>query len=154
MDNSFLKLSVSDKILYTALYKKSLYEFVKDFWTCCDPSKFIDGNLIQFYCEVFEYTVRDWIGYKDPMPTIPPEYLNWNIIDVRQDKRNLCLTVPPRHTKTMIFSVMGPVWLWLRYPIKAVSVSHTFGLSKDINSKRQKLIKSEKFQFFSARSLR
>ena len=39
------------KLLYKELFSRSFYEFVKYFWNCADPSKFVDGNLIQFYCE-------------------------------------------------------------------------------------------------------
>lgn len=137
-----------EKILYKELYKKSLYDFVKDFWQYTDPSKLVDGALIQFYCESFQYFCRDWVGYEKIDIEIPEEYNNYNIIDVRQNKRNLCLNVPPRHSKSMIFNVMGPVWLWVSNPVKAASISHTFDLAKDMNSKRQLLINSEKFKFF------
>ena len=40
------------KLLYKELFSRSFYEFVKYFWNCADPSKFVDGNLIQFYCEI------------------------------------------------------------------------------------------------------
>lgn len=134
------------KMLYRELYKKSFYDFVKDFWSTADPSKFVDGKLIKCYCEIFQYMCRGWVGYKDIDITLPEASDNVDIIDVRQDKHNLCLMVPPRHTKSMIFNVFGPVWLWLSHPIKAVSVSHTGGLAGQMNSKRHMIINSEKFQ--------
>lgn len=137
-----------EKILYKELYKKSLYEFVKDFWECADPSKLVDGALIQFYCEVFQYFCRDWIGYDKINIEIPEEFNDYEIIDVRQGKKNLCLNVPPRHSKSMIFNVLGPVWLWISEPVKAASISHTFDLAKDMNSKRQLLINSDKFKYY------
>ena len=137
-----------EKILYKELYKKSLYEFVKDFWECADPSKLVDGALIQFYCEVFQYFCQDWIGYDKINIEIPEEFNDYEIIDVRQGKKNLCLNVPPRHSKSMIFNVLGPVWLWISEPVKAASISHTFDLAKDMNSKRQLLINSDKFKYY------
>ena len=47
--------------LYKNLYKKSFYEFVKAFWECADPNKFVDGKLIQFYCEIFQYMCRGFL---------------------------------------------------------------------------------------------
>ena len=47
----------------------------------------------------------------------------------------------------MIFNVLGPVWLWTHYPTLAASVSHTGGLASKMNTKRQKVIKSELFEF-------
>lgn len=136
------------KLLKKTLYKKSFYDFVKDFWNTADPSKFVDGKLIKFYCEVFQYFCRQWIGYDEVKINLPKKEKNIEIIDVRQNKNNLCLMVPPRHTKSMIFNVFGPVWLWLSYPIKAVSISHTGSLANQMNSKRYAIINSEKFKYY------
>ena len=134
------------RLLYRELYKKSLYEFVKAFWSEADPSKFIDGKLVQFYCECFQYFCKDWVGYNPVSIKSPLKTDDCDIIDVRQNKRNLNLNVPPRHSKSMIFNVLGPVWLWISYPVKAVSVSHTAGLSSDMNMKRQKILNSNLFR--------
>lgn len=136
------------RILYRELYRKSFYDFVKEFWNTADPSKFIDGKLIKCYCEIFQYMCREWVGYDEVDIAVPKANEDIEIIDVRQGKHNLCLMVPPRHTKSMIFNVFGPVWLWLSHPIKAVSISHTGGLAGQMNSKRYAIINSEKFKFF------
>lgn len=136
------------KLLYREMYRKSLYDFVKDFWNTCDPSKFVEGKLIKYYCEVFQYFCRKWIGYEEENIVLPEKKDDEIIVDIRQGKQNLCLNVPPRHTKSMIFNVFGPVWLWLSAPIKAVSISHTGGLAAEMNSKRYMIINSEKFKFF------
>lgn len=136
------------RLLYRELYRKSFYEFVKAFWNTADPSKFIDSKLIQCYCEIFQYMCRDWVGYTEKKIDLPVMKDDDVLIDVRQNKKNLCLMVPPRHTKSMIFNVFGPVWLWLSYPIKAVSISHTGALAGQMNSKRYAIINSEKFKMF------
>ena len=136
------------RLLYRELYRKSFYEFVKAFWNTADPSKFIDSKLIQCYCEIFQYMCRGWVGYEEIDIKVPAKTDELEIIDIRQNKKNLCLMVPPRHTKSMIFNVFGPVWLWLSYPIKAVSISHTGSLAGQMNSKRYSIINSEKFQKF------
>lgn len=133
-----------ERILHRQLYRKSFYDFVKDFWNTADPSKFIDGKIVQFYCEVFQYMCRRWVGYEEI--EVDTSQLSGTIIDVRQDKNNICIMVPPRHSKSMVFNVMGPVWLWLSYPIKAVSISHTGGLASSMNSKRHKIINSKEFK--------
>ena len=141
-------MSELERLLYRELYKKSFYDFVKDFWDCCEPAKFIDGKLIQIYCEIFQYMCRDWIGYDEVDIKLPERTEETEIIDVRQGRRNLCLEVPPRHTKSLIFNVFGATWLWLSYPIKAVSISHTGGLAAQMNAKRYAIINSEKFRYF------
>lgn len=134
------------KSIYRQLYKKSLYDFVKDFWDTADPSKFIDGPLVQFYCEIFQYKCKKWTGFKDIKIDLPKFDKDVDVIDVRSDKNKLNINVPPRHTKSKIFNVFGPVWLWLNYPIKAVSVSHTGDLATKMNEQRKAIIDSEKFQ--------
>lgn len=136
------------RLLYKELYRKSFYEFVKAFWETCDPSKFVDGKLIQFYCECFQYKCKLWIGYEDVDIKLPTLEEGDEIIDVRTDKMNVNINVPPRHTKSMIFNVLGPVWLWTNFPIKAASVSHTNGLASSMNAKRIKILNSEKFRYF------
>ena len=53
------------KLLYKELFRKSFYDFVKAFWKTADPSNFVDGKLIRFYCETFQYMCRQWVGYKE-----------------------------------------------------------------------------------------
>lgn len=134
-------------LLYKQLYRKSFYEFVKDFWSCVDPAKYVDGNLIKFYCEIFQYMCKPWVGYKEiDVDFKVPEGEDADVIDIRSDKRNINISMPPRHCKSMIFNVFGPVWLWTLYPVKCVSVSHTEGLAVNMNLKRKMLINSERFK--------
>lgn len=137
-----------ERLLRRELYRKSLYEFVKAFWSTADPAKFVDGILVQFYCETFQYMCRNWTDYIAVDIAIPDFSEDVDIIDVRQNKQNININVPPRHTKSMIFNVLGPVWLWVNYPIKCASVSHTTGLAGEMNGKRIKVLNSEKFKFF------
>lgn len=138
-------MNVLEKALYRVLYKKDFYSFVKAFWNEADPSKFVDGWLIQYYCEIFQYMCRAWVGY-DTVEINVPNFEDCDVLDIRQNKQNLCLMVPPRHTKSMIFNVFAPVWLWLSAPIKVASVSHTSGLSTQMNVKRHRIINSNKFK--------
>ena len=136
------------KLLYRELYRKSCYEFVKAFWSEADPAPFIDGKLVQFYCEAFQYKCRPWIPCEIVDVKLPNLKEDDVVIDVRENKQNLNINVPPRHSKSMIFNVLGPVWLWINAPIKAASVSHTGSLAGQMNKKRMRVINSEKFKFF------
>ena len=134
------------RLLYRELYKKSFYEFVKGFWSEVDPSSFIDGKLIQFYCETFQYMCKQWVPYEEIHFTLPNFKKDVNVVDVRSTKHNININVPPRHSKSIIFNVMGPVWLWIHHPVKAVSISHTEGLAGRMNTARKKIINSTKFK--------
>lgn len=135
------------KALKRELYKRSFYDFVKDYWHIADvPYKFIDGKVVQFFCETFQYFCRRWVGYTPVNIDVPKASETIDVIDVREDKRNININIPPRHSKSMIFNVLGPTWLWIFYPITAVTVSHNTSLAGDANSKRARLIHSDEFQ--------
>ena len=146
MNSQMLQQQRLQRILHKQLYKKSFYEFLKAFWPAFEPVEFIDGKLIKFYCEVFQYFCKPWIGYKEIKINVPDASDELDVIDVRGDKQNLCLNVPPRHTKSDIFNVAGPTWLFTNQPVKVASISHTSGLAKQMNAKRKAIINSELYQ--------
>ena len=131
-----------ERLLRRELYKRSFYEFVKAFWNVVDTNKFVDGWLIEFYCETFQYSCRHWCPYEKIKIKLPKNINEEevDIIDVREDKNKYNINVPPRHTKSIIFNIMGPVWAQLYKPLKAASVSHTGGLASRMNTKRQKIL--------------
>lgn len=135
-----------EQLLKKELYRKSFYDFVKEFWHTCDPAKFIDGKLVQFYCEIFQYFCKPWVGYNEIKINVPEASDDVAVIDVRGNRHNLCLNVPPRHSKSMIFNALGPTWTWLSAPTKAASISHTSGLARQMNAKRKAIINSDEFQ--------
>ena len=133
------------KQLYRTLYRKSFYDFVKDFWQYADPSKFIDGSLIQFYCEVFQYKCKPWIGYEEIQIDVPKMSNDIDVIDVRTNKSRLNINMPPRHSKSKIFNVLAGAWIETILPIKLASISHTGGLATKMNTERKNIINSERY---------
>lgn len=133
------------KQLYRTLYKKSFYDFVKDFWQYADPSKFIDGSLIQFYCEVFQYKCKPWIGYEEIEIDVPKMTDEIDVIDIRTNKSRLNINMPPRHSKSKIFNVLAGAWIETILPIKLASISHTGGLATKMNTERKNIINSERY---------
>lgn len=137
-----------EKTLRRTLYRKSFYDFAKEFWNEADPQPLVDGHIVQFFCETFQYMCRGWVGYDEIDIDLPEQTDDVTIIDVRQNKRNLCINIPPRHSKSMIFNVLAGVWIWTNAPIKLASVSHTGGLAGVMNSKRKAILNSDKFKYF------
>lgn len=136
-----------EKLLFRTLYRKSFYEFYKGFWKQIDPHQYIDGDIVRFFCEVFQFMCRKWVGYNKPFVDTSYFSKDAEVVDIRDStKDRLCLNMPPRHSKSKIFNVAGPTWLWSQYPIKAVSISHTFDLAKTMNEGRWSIINSQKFK--------
>lgn len=136
-----------ERLLYKTLYKKSFYEFYKAFWKSCDPHDFIDGDLVQFLCETFQFMCKKWIGYEKPDVDLSDISEDMEVIDFRNSNQDrMSISMPPRHSKSMIFNVMGATWLWTYHPISAVSISHTFGLAKKMNEGRYAIINSQRYK--------
>ena len=146
----FKNLSELQRLLYRELYKKSFYEFVKEFWNEADPQPYIDGLLVEFYCEFFQYLCRDFLNYDLNISDVKAPEVNDKtaVIDVRQGKRLGNINIPPRHSKSMVLNVLAGCWVWINCPAKMASISHTRGLAGQMNKKRQNVINSEKFKFF------
>lgn len=150
LEQDFTKLNAKQRLYYKILFQKDFYSFAKYFWCEADPAKFIDGFLIQFYCEFFQYMCRHWVPYNglEEELDLPEPDTNKVIIDVRQNKSNACINMPPRHTKSTILNVLAGVWIIINCPIKVASISHTGDLAGKMNSKRQAIMNSERFRFF------
>lgn len=148
MIKNYKELSELERKLYRELFKKDAYSFCCEFWSEIDSHPLKTGKLIKYFCEVFQYSCRYWVDYKEVKVKIPKVKENEELIDVREDKHLLSVSCPPRHGKSNIFNILLPCWLFINAPIKVASVSHTQGLAGTMNSKRQKLLNSEKFKFF------
>lgn len=103
--------------------KRSLYEFVKEFWEVLEPGRqFKDNWHIQAICEHLE------------------------AVTARKIKR-LIINIPPRHMKSLICSVFWPVWVWIKDPShRWLCTSYAQNLSTRDSIKCRRLIQSDKFQ--------
>ena len=148
MIKDWRKLSELERLLYRELFKKDCFSFCCEFWSEIDPHPLKIGKLTKFFCETFQYMSRFWVPYNPINIELPKKKKGEEIIDVRQDKHLLSISVPPRHGKSNFFNILCPVWLFINNPIGVASVSHTQSLAGTMNIKRQKLLNSEKFKFF------
>lgn len=148
------KLNLDVTALRRVQVQKSLYQFVKYFWDTFDGAKLKDLWLMEYQAEMFQYSVRqflpDWI--KDEWIS-DDEYHQIKLktngecpIRDHPDRNNHDLNMPPRHSKSTTHNVCGPVWLNTLVPVEVASISHIQDLATDFNLKRQKILKSEKFQ--------
>lgn len=155
-----MPISMNLKQLKKTLLKKSLYHFILEFWNTYEPFELQPHWTMEYLSECFmfsvkhflpEYIWRDWIsdgkyqllkqktGGHCPVrdSTFGGSYVHnhdWNM--------------PPRHSKSSILNVCGPVWLSTIAPVTTASVSHTSGLSTEMNQKRKKVLESDKYEYY------
>ena len=145
------KLNSLHRQLYRELYKKDFHEFVKAFWECIEDRPFVDGVVVQFYCEMAQYLCRQWtptvhFAENIEIPKYDPE--TTNVIDVRGDKKNVCINICPRHSKSVVLNIMLSCWITLWAGIDIAAISHNQRLAGRMNAQKQKLMNSEKYRFF------
>lgn len=148
MIKDWRNLGEFERLLYRELFKRDCYSFCCEFWDEIDSHPLNQGILTKFFCETFQYMSRFWVEYNPKEIELPKLKEDEEIIDVRSNKNLLSISVPPRHGKSNFFNILCPVWLFVNDPIKVASVSHTQSLAGTMNSKRQKLLNSDKFKFF------
>ena len=105
------------------LAESSLYEFIKQAWHVVEPgAPFVDGWHIRVIAEHLEGVTNSEI-------------------------RNLLINIPPRHSKSLIVSVLWPMWYWIRRPsTQFLCASYSGTLSTRDNLKSRRLIQSPWYQ--------
>lgn len=152
MDN--ISLNKLKKVLYT----KDPHYFCMDMWETCDQSTPMDHWLLRYYSDLFVWHTRhflpdltksEWVDdkkYERLLKKIKKDYPRHKIIDVRNNKRHLSINVSPRHSKSMILNVELPTWLTTVSRLQVASVSHVMALSSKMNTKRQRILNSNKYK--------
>lgn len=111
--------------------ESSLIEFYKAAWETIDPAPYVDGWHLHAIAEHLEAVSKGHI-------------------------RKLLITVPPRHSKTLMCSVVWPAWLWAKertaeFPLigaqaKFLCLSYGDDLALDSALLMRRLIESDWYQ--------
>ena len=150
------------KQVHAMLMRKSLIEFIREFWDTWDTAPYKENWLVEFQSECFMYSVKHFLPYY-----IIKDWIDDNTYDGIKNEANAVCPVrdkmfqekhvhnhdwnmPPRHMKSSIMNVAGPAWLCTNVPISVASVSHTANLSGDMNANRLKIFQSDKYKYFYA----
>ena len=116
--------------LYREFYSRSFKAFVKDLWNEIEPAKFVDNWHIDLFCEELEKSYKDW--------------------DKGEKGRDIIVNCPPGSSKSLIFSVLFPAWVWLVNPkIKFITYSYSQRIAEELSGKFATLIKSDKYKGIS-----
>jgi len=123
------KIQTIKRCHLTALVcQDSFYEFVQRFWHTVVPQKPVWNWHIKLFCdELQEVAERVFAGAK------------WEY--------DLIVNVPPRSTKSTVFSVMFPAWVWTRMPeAGTIAVSYALSLAHSLSRKCRNIIVSPQYR--------
>lgn len=111
-----------------ALNDKSLYHFLQYFWDLVSTHEFKDNWHIRYLCKQLE-DVAYRVAHK-----IPKDY-------------DLIINVPPGSTKTIICSIMFPVWCWTKWhKMRFICASYSSQLSLENADHSRNILRSDRFQ--------
>lgn len=123
------KFQFSEAGLIRSISKKSFYCFFREFWPVLVPDKpLIDNWHIKYLCDSFQEEAELVFAGKEH----------------RYDM--MIINISPGSTKSSIFSIMAPAWIWTRM-ISAgiIGSSYTYSLAADLSRKCRTIVKSEKY---------
>jgi predicted phage terminase large subunit-like protein len=124
--------------------RRSFKYFVQEFWDEVVPEPMVWSWHMDVFCEEVENIFRPVIG--------TPIYDCRGILKHRQRQNkeyDLVINVPPGTTKSLIFTVMAPVWGWLNDPtLRFITGSYSADLSIEHSDLARDLFKCQRFQIY------
>lgn len=112
------------------LNNRSLHHFLKWAWPILVEDPFEDNWHIRLLCQELEE-----IAYQ--------------VAERRPKDHDLLINVPPGTTKTLLISVIFPVWCWTKWSwMRFITASHSSGLALENAEKSRDIIRSERFKLF------
>lgn len=136
--------------------RRSLFEFVKEFWDVIIPEDPVWNWHIKYLCDELQQDVLR-------VCRLPARKITYEgeVFDVLAKKREPKLyddliNIPPGSTKSTIITVMLPAWAWTNDPtLRVISASYSGDLSQDHAVKSRDIIQSDKYkQYFPEIELR
>ncbi len=119
--------NINEGELIRSITRESFYEFVKEFWDTIIPEEPVWNWHIEYLCNEAQKVCERMFRGEDK------EY-------------DLVINVSPGSTKSTIFSVMLPAWVWTRKQSATIICgSYTKELSMDLSLKGRDVITSEKY---------
>jgi predicted phage terminase large subunit-like protein len=139
MDNIPVNMAIFNAVInsYGGKCKDNFYEFFKYFWSVVDDAELHDNWHIKYLCDELQSAAE-------------------SVFENKPKKHDLVINVPPGSTKSMICSVLFPVWCWVNQAgLRFIVSSYSSSLADDFAIKSRDIINSPDFkQMYSDITLR
>lgn len=142
--------SVSESELFIKRMEKNFQLFCEEAWHVVEPAVPLElGEHVpaiclhlQTVCETWEYRSKLF----NATNTLDKTCQSYDTL-LREQIRKLAISVPPRHGKTIISSILFPAWVWTRFPhAKFMNISYAHSLTQDASILCRQLIQSDWYQ--------
>lgn len=127
------------------LCKRSLFEFVKEFWTTINTNEYVHNWHIEYICDEVQLIIDKYVLNRAPHIK-PGKWYSTILDDIRKDA---IFNVPPGSTKSTIVTRMTCAWLWANDDSKT-TITNTIDSKNatEFSTTTRDIITSEKFQLY------
>ena len=140
---------IHDRVLAAQL-KNSLAEFFKYFWTSATPDTLSFNWHIAYIAAQLQQMFFDYLKDRKRYEVYQKKVDNLSNKDASpfvRTARNKIINVPPRSSKSLLCSVIFPLWCWLHDPtLKFLCISYSETLVLEHAENTLKIMESERFQ--------
>jgi len=125
--------------------KRSLFYFLKEFWSTINTTDYEHNWHIEFLCDKIQLVLDKYVLERPPH--IEPN--KWYEGITEHISKNLVYTIPPGTSKTTILSRMAPAWLWCNDASKTW-ISNTIDSKNatEFSMRTQDIINSDKYKLY------
>jgi predicted phage terminase large subunit-like protein len=122
------KLLANPLVIQKELNNRSLFHFLKWAWPEISGHEFISNWHIPYLCRELEE-------------------IAYSVGERKKKKHDLLINVPPGSTKTILCTIVFPVWCWTKwYWMRFITASYSSALALESAEYSRDLIKSQRFR--------
>lgn len=115
-------------VIQRELNRRSLFEFIKCFWSEVSSDPFKPNWHIEYLCRELESIAE-------------------RVANGERKEYDLIINIPPGTTKTITCTIMFPVWCWTKWPhLKFITGSYSKDLALESADHSREIIRSQKFK--------
>lgn len=141
------KLSVSAAT--AELCRRSLFEFVQEFWSVIIPEEPVWNWHIKYLCDELQKDAMRICRLDQKTAFFEGSRFTLSAKKREPKLHDLLINIPPGTTKSTIISVMLQPWIWTVDPtIRHISISYSGDLSIDHATKSRDIIQSDKYKLY------
>ncbi len=131
------------------LCRRSLFEFVQEFWDVIIPEDPVWNWHIEYLCDEIQRDVLRVCRLPARRSFFEGEYITLPAKPREHKLHDALINIPPGSTKSTIITVMMPAWAWTNdATLRIISASYAGDLSQDHAVKSRDIIQSDKYRSF------
>lgn len=121
-------IPINEVELVASICRESFFEFVKEFWDVVVPEKPVWNWHIEYLCNEMQVMAE-------------------RIFKMEKKNYDLVVNIAPGTTKSLIMSVMFPMWCWTRMrSFRFIGASYSLPLAMDLSVLSRDVLRSDKYR--------